>query len=355
MSLTPYIGPATILQLYRAVCAQGVDTLYHMSVHDLVSCGVSEHTARRVYAGLRDQKTLDHEMHAIKRVKAQYVTIADAAYPTMLWHTTTPPPVLYYQGASLDVVSQSIACIGSRRSSLYARRAAERILPEISRYGYSIVSGGAHGADTIAHQVTLEHHGTPVAVLGSGLGCPYPERNASLFHRIRQQGGVIVSPFAIDTPARSYHFPIRNRIIAGLSRAVLVLQAARKSGTRITASYALEDGRDVAAVPGPIEDPLSQGVHALIQEGAHLATSGADVLRMCDHTYTPYPVQENRGGYQAAYENTDPLVALCHTPQHFDTLLQETGLSYDQLQQRLMQLHIAGTLIQDASGCWRSA
>jgi len=340
------VGSQSILRIYNALGPHQISRIYRMSVADIQACGVSQRVAQRVYDGLTDISIRDRELRAVDRVGARYVTIADEAYLHYLWNISTPPPVLYYYGASLNICEPSVAYVGSRKADAYARRVIDHMMPDIVAHNYTVVSGGAYGADTFAHQAALRHGGVTAAVLGSGLGYPYPHGNRRLFRHICQSGGVVMSPFAVDTKAHAHNFPIRNRVIAGLSTGVVVVQAARQSGAHITASYALDAGRDVGAVPGHIDDPLSDGVHELIRNGASMITSGADVIHMCGGDY-----QHARPASQVAHEE-DPIVALCRTPQQFDALLAHTGMEFMHLQTRLMELQLAGKITQDMSGCW---
>jgi DNA processing protein len=241
--------------------------------------------------------------------------------------------------------------IGSRNASRYAQDVMRRIIPDLVAHGCSIVSGGAIGADTMAHEMALDCQGKTCAILGSGLLEPYPRTNRKLFKRIVDVGGALISPFPLQTKAQPAHFPARNRIISGLSRAVVVVQAKEKSGTRITAQYALDQGREVGAVPGPIDDVLSHGCHALLKEGAHVVTSGIDVLNTCGiaaHTDGVRPVAID----DAQHEETDPLMQFCREPRMFDDIVQYMNCSYDEMQAQLFALQMAGNVQQDFTGRW---
>ena len=214
------------------------------------------------------------------------------------------------------------------------------------------MSGGARGADTMAHQKTLDHGGKTVAVLGSGLMRPYPPENDNLFSAIIEQGGALVSIFPLLMEPLAEHFPARNRVIAGLSRGCLVIQAAAKSGTKITAEYCLNQGREVFAVPGPINDPLSAGCHDLIGQGAKLVSNAADILAEFGYELpatVPIEPQEKPGKkaqkpYVPAFQTSiileDPLeaaiVAACIKPCSVDELLEATGISLITFEQKAL-------------------
>ncbi len=210
-------------------------------------------------------------------------------YPDALRALPQPPPVLHLRGR-LELISRpGIAVIGTRAHSTYGRDATVSLVVGLVRAGYTIVSGLARGIDGIAHRTALEVGGDTVAVLGTGIDVPYPAEHDELFRAIAEHG-CLVSEFPPGTPPHKWHFPRRNRIIAGLSRGVLVVEAPEKSGAMITAEYALEEGKEVFAVPGPIYNPTSAGTNRLIKEGAALVTSAADILRILEsRTGEPLP------------------------------------------------------------------
>ena len=349
MHLISGIGPATIMYLYNAL-AGDVSSIYWYTENDVQRLGIRKHTAQALVSGLRETRALYNELRLLEQYNISCVTIHDAAYPRYVRAITTPPPVLYYYGGDITQLDNSVAIVGSRKSGSYARSVVNQIVPSLVEHGYTLVSGGAYGADTLVHKHTLTAGGKTAAILGSGLLCPYPARNKRLFDEIAASGGLVVSPFALREQAQAYHFPTRNRIIAGASKGVIVVQAARKSGTRITAAYALEEGREVGAVPGPITDPLSEGVHSLLQNGAYPITSAYDVIALCDGDSAVQHTLETAEESNVATE--DPVVRACIQPHSFDALLAQTGLSFHDLQTRLLQLQMSGKIAQDVSGCW---
>ncbi len=210
-------------------------------------------------------------------------------YPTALGSLPQPPPILYVRGRLELLGRPGIAIVGTRRHSAYGRDATVSFVVGLVRAGYVIVSGLARGIDSIAHRTALDVGGDTVAVLGTGLDVPYPPEHADLFALIAERG-CLVSEFPPGTPPRKWHFPQRNRVISGLSRGVLVVEAPEKSGALITAHYALEEGKEVFAVPGPIHNRVSHGPNRLIQDGAALVTSAADILRVLEsRTGEPLP------------------------------------------------------------------
>lgn len=210
---------------------------------------------------------------------ARVLDVRRPEYPAALRTLPQPPPVLFALGRVELLGRPSIAVVGTRRHSMYGRDATVSFVVGLVRAGYTIVSGLARGIDGVAHETALEVGGDTVAVLGNGLDVPYPPEHRELAERIAFKG-CLVTEFPPGTPPRKHHFPQRNRLIAALARGVLVVEAAERSGALITAQYALEAGAEVFAVPGPIHNPTSRGTHRLIQDGAALVTSVADILRV---------------------------------------------------------------------------
>lgn len=212
-----------------------------------------------------------------------------SGYPIALRSLTQPPAILYVRGRPELLSRPGIAVVGTRGHSVYGRDATASFVVGLVRAGYVIISGLARGIDSIAHRTALEVGGNTVAVLGTGLDVPYPPEHEDLLHAIAERG-CLVSEFPAGTPPLKWHFPQRNRIIAGLARAVLVVEAPEKSGALNTAQHALEGGKEVFAVPGPIHNPTSAGTNRLIQDGAALVTSVADILHVLEsRTGEPLP------------------------------------------------------------------
>ena len=280
LSLIDGVGPATI-QLIREHKPADMPwaELYRLSLADLRHhFDLGPVVTQNLFYGLGDDGLLKQELALLADEKFSLITILDPSYPALLKHINAPPAVLYIQGADLATFTKCIAIIGSRDADRYGKQVIESFVPPLVEHGWSIVSGGALGADAMAHAATLKAGGKTIAVIGSGLLHPGPTSNLDLFDTILANDGALLSIFPLSMKSRPENFPIRNRIISGLSRGVIVAQAARKSGTRITAQYALEQGRDVFAIPGLIDNPLSEGCHALIQEGAKLISRVEDVF-----------------------------------------------------------------------------
>ncbi len=215
----------------------------------------------------------------IKKSGIKWLTIFDDSYPELLKEIYDPPLVLYYLGDILKIDKKAIAIVGTRKITGYGEMVTEKFTKELSGVGITIVSGLARGVDACAHRTVLENEGRTLAVLGGGLKKIFPPENIALAKRIINGFGALISEFAPDDPSLPGNFPARNRIISGLSLATLVTEAAEDSGSLITAKLALEQGREVFAVPGPITSELSKGPSILIQQGAKLVTSSDEILK----------------------------------------------------------------------------
>ncbi len=266
------------------------------------------------------------------------VTLADAAYPARLLDLADPPPVLYIQGNLAALAGPALAMVGARSATAQGLRDAEAFSATFSDAGLTVVSGMALGVDAAAHAGGLRGSGGTVAVIGTGADVIYPARHRELAGRIAEHGA-IVSEFPLGTPAVSHNFPRRNRIIAALARGVLVVEAAARSGSLITARLAAEIGREVFAIPGSIHAPLSKGCHLLIRQGAKLVESAQDVLEELGTAASPaairkVPVPEGAPDALGA--------ALAYDPVTPDALGARSGLSPDAVAAELLRLELAG-------------
>lgn len=226
-----------------------------------------------------DKQALDPEGEwlGLERYHIKTLSVEADDYPWLLKQISCPPPILYYLGCLEALSRPAVAIVGSRRSTFYGQEVAGRLAGELAAAGISIVSGMALGVDTAAHRGALEGGGKTAAVLGCGLDLCYPPQNRKLMEEIASKG-VVFSEFPLGTQPLAANFPQRNRIISGLTLGTVVVEATAKSGSLITANYALEQNREVFAVPGNIGSPYSRGCHRLIKEGARLVESAADIL-----------------------------------------------------------------------------
>ena len=276
LNLLPGIGPLRVTQLLQFF-GEPVNIL-GASTKDLARLpGIGERLAAVIH-GWSEHCDLEDELTRVERAGVQIVTREDAAYPAQLFQIHDPPIVLYARG-SVDALDSpnSIAVVGTRRPTTYGMRMAEELSIAATAAGWTVISGLAIGIDTAAHEAVVRHDGRTVAVLGSGLGRIYPQQNLTLARQICDRGALI-SEFPLQFPPDRRTFPMRNRIVSGLSAGTLVVEAGTRSGALITASQALEQGRQVFAVPGRADSPQARGCHALIKDGARLVESFADVL-----------------------------------------------------------------------------
>lgn len=235
------------------------------------------------FAGLiahRQPASLQDELQRCERAGVRIITREDAAYPAILREIHDPPLCLYLRGEEkvFSRLRQAVAMVGSRHTTSYGIAVADNLATAAAMAGWTVVSGLARGIDTVAHQAVVRMHGCTIAVLGSGLGHIYPQDNIELARAIVAEGGALVSEFPLMFPPDKRSFPMRNRIISGLTQGTIVVEAGTKSGSLITAGQALEQGRAVFAVPGRVDSPQSRGCHALIKDGARLVESFTDVL-----------------------------------------------------------------------------
>lgn len=273
------------------------------------------------------------------------LTLADQTYPQSLL-TSADPPVLLYVKGRYDLLNRpGLAIVGSRNATPQGIANAEAFATSLAGAGLTIISGLALGIDAAAHRGALsangENLGSTVAVIGTGANRIYPARNRDLARRIAQDGA-IVSEFPLDTPALAGNFPRRNRLIAGLGKGCLVVEAAARSGSLITARLAAEAGRDVFAIPGSIHSPLSKGCHQLIKQGAKLVESAQDVLEEIGWQTGVPPQTAGIDGASADPAATTLLATLGHDPQDIDTLVSLSGLAPESLLAMLLQLELDG-------------
>lgn len=362
LSLIDGVGSATIKTIIeRKPDNVAWHALYDFLVIDWMSVfGCQEPLAVVLTAGLKNKNLLEQELRLIDQHAIQWITVLSDEYPSLLKHIHNPPVILYWQGNLDCLTAFTFAIVGSRKANFYAQDAINTFVPSLVVQGWTVVSGGALGADSMAHQATLNAGGKTAAVLGSGLLHKYPASNKKLFAQMIDQGGAVVSSFSVDTPAYPVNFPIRNRIVSGLSKGCLIVQAAQKSGARITAQYALDQGRDVFAIPGSIKDPLSKGCHDLIQLGAKLVTSADDIIveYAAFSIPTRHYVQQTLLDTQQEMAYDSPatqIIAACAQARSVEELLTQTNYSLAELQTMLFELQLDGKIKQDFAGMWQSS
>jgi DNA processing protein len=334
LSLTPGLGASTLRQLLKrfglpeAVLARKrAELASHLTPATLEA--LDSERVRELVARALDWAAGEH--HHI-------VTLADDTYPRALLETSDPPALLYGHGRIGLLHSPALAIVGSRNASAQGENNAWHFAKALSEAGLTVVSGLALGIDAAAHRGGLAGAGSTIAVLGTGIDVVYPTRNAELAAQIAEKG-LLLSEFSLGTPAIAHNFPRRNRLISGLARGCLVVEAALASGSLITARCAADQGRDVYAIPGSIHSPLSKGCHALIKSGAKLVESADDILMELSGFQ-----RSGSADTTAALSTSDAglLGVMGHDPVDVDSLCTRAGLTAEQVAAELLRLELDG-------------
>lgn len=355
---TPGVGPETARKLLAAF---GLPENIFSSSFSALEKVVSQRVAHALLAAPPDatlaliDKTLGWNAQAGNHV----LTLADDAYPPALLEIPDPPLILYAKGRLALLSAPALAVVGSRNATAQGIANADQFSQALSQAGLTIISGMALGIDAAAHQGGLRGAGSTVAVIGTGADIVYPARNRNLAHRIADCG-CIVSEYPLGMPAIAANFPRRNRIISGLARGVLVVEAALQSGSLITARMAAEQGREVFAIPGSIHSPLSKGCHLLIKQGAKLVESAQDILEELRH-FTPALTTAAAGTASPAPASANPknpltsrlLTAMGFDPVHVDLLAQRSGFDIATLSTQLLTLELDGLVERLPDGGYR--
>ena len=349
LSHTPGIGTKTFNALIDKF-GQPAE-IFNLSTPDLLACGLSERLAKAIKRP--HKRGVDNDLAWLQTSPHHHIlTINDALYSDYLRQIFQPPPILYATGDIKLLNQPGIAIVGTRKASALGRSVAYDFSEQLAQSGLVIVSGLARGIDTQAHRgATGTAGGKTIAVLGNGLDVVYPRQNLALSREISTHG-LLVSEFPIGSKPLPQHFPRRNRIISGLSVGALIIEAAIKSGSLITAACALEQGREVFAVPGAINNPLAGGCHQLIQQGAKLTTCMDDILiELQDLAPALQERPQNTKNLQNLNsELTRMLAYIDASPLSIDRLIEKSGLTPEQVSSMLIQLEMGGHIACDAFG-----
>ena len=346
LNLLPDIGPVRIRNLLsRFGSAQAVlaATQADLSQVDKVGFKAANNIIR-----WRDLIDLDGELRRIDQFGANIVTTDDSEYPALLRQIYDPPPVLYVRGTLRPEDAYAIAMVGTRQSTLYGRQTAERLARQLAASGVTVVSGGARGIDSASHEGALQSGGRTIAVLGTGLDIVYPAENVKLYQRIAEQGAVITQ-FPFGRKGDKQSFPIRNRIVAGMTQGTVVVEANRASGALITANFAAEYGRTVYAVPGRVDSPRSAGCHDLIKDGAQLCESAEDVLAEFAHLQAIDPEESELSLPTLSHPEQQIFNVLTLEEMQQDEIIRRSELPAAQVSVALLQLEMK-KLIQQHPG-----
>jgi len=345
LSLVPGLGPATFWNLINNLGSPTEVLLAPTAVlQQIPGVKVSIVEALAQKSLLAD--VAEAEMDRLHELDGYVLTAQDSAYPELLGRTATPPPVLFVRGR-IDLLNRpSVAIVGSRAATSYGRRTAFTLASNLAAKQVIVVSGLATGIDTEAHAGCLAGGGSTIAVLGCGLDVVYPRSNRDLYNQVIEQG-VLVSEYPLGTKPDGFRFPARNRIIAGVSHGVVVVEAARKSGSLITVQYALEEGREVFAVPGQIDSAKSSGAHWLLQQGASLIVSADDILDILQLPLGELPQQDAHAQSQTVELDDESLALLellDNYPIRRDELLDRSGMKPAKISEILLLLELEGLI-----------
>ena len=330
IALTEYFGSA--------------EAVFHADEKALKEAGLKKEKELDAILKHQDLRLAERAMAFMKKENIVFLTIEDADYPAKLKNIYNPPAVIFMKGNSeLLKRKMNIAIVGSRKASSGGRKQAESFGEALSGMGLTVISGLAEGIDSAAHTGALRGIGSTIAVMGTGVNLCYPPKNAELYYQIAEKG-LLISEFFMDEPARTFHFPLRNRIISGLSDGVLVVEARKKSGALITADHALEQGKNVYAIPQDIRLSQSIGSNKLLKEGAKIVTDPSDVL---EDYITDYS-SENNQQEQRTENKTDHLNEeeqalykhILNGVQTLDELELVTGLPVPRLNSLLMMMEL---------------
>jgi DNA processing protein len=346
LSLVPGLGSVGIKNLVERFGSS--EAVFRAEVQDLMSVeNVRKDLALRI---VKREFSLDPSrvLKRLEKLGARIVTYEDPLYPALLREIHDPPMVLYLRGQDIPSKSTFVAIVGSRNPTPYGLKAAEKIAQGLARRGLGVVSGMATGIDSAAQWGCIEGKGFTVAVLGTGIDVIYPSPNKKLFEKIICHGAAITE-FPLGAPPEPKHFPIRNRIISGLSKGVVVVEATKKSGSLITAGLALEQGREVFAVPGSIDSFKSVGCHYLIKQGARLIENADDILDEFGLNYPFAPITDTFQQYRLPLmESSEKLVyeIIGDYPLHIDEIARQGNLEPGAVSSILMKMELKGLVRQ---------
>ena len=324
-----------------------LESAWRASESDLIEAGLDARTASAIQAARQEIDPVA-ELAKIETAGISALTRRDAGYPSRLREIDDAPPVLYVRGALLPEDEWSLAVVGTRRATAYGRQAASELTRGLAANGMTVVSGLARGVDTIAHRTALDSGGRTVAVLASGLDTIYPPENRKMAEEIAECGAVI-SDYPLGTKPRADFFPRRNRILSGLSLGTLIIEGDHESGSMITAKFALEQNREVFAVPGSIFSPQSRGPLSLIKDGATPVSSADEILEALNLTKINAQLDFGRAAPPESEDERALMHVLTREPQHIDDVARRAGLAAATVSGTLALLELKG-IVRDVGG-----
>lgn len=342
LNMIPQIGPIRAKYIFKHF-----KTLPHFmkaNKDDLLCVPTITEKIAEIIISYRQKIDYRREIDEAEKKGIKIITLIDTEYPYLLKQIYDPPPVLYVIGKEDVLKHISIAIVGTRKATPYGKNTAYELAWSLAKYNINIVSGMARGIDSIAHQGAINAEGATTAVLGSGLDIIYPRENIKLMRKILKCG-CVVSNFPLGTKPVPGNFPARNRIISGLSSGIVVVEAAEKSGSLITADFALEQGREIFAVPGNIKSPYSKGTHRLIKQGAKLTENIDDILEEFQLTHVSTVVNAKETNKPKVKPDEEKVIKQIEfEPTHIEQIRKKTELSISLLNNILTRLEIKGLI-----------
>jgi DNA processing protein len=344
---TPGIGSQTLARLLTQL---DIEQVFSASRATLSALGLSDKIIQALQ--VPNWALIETDLDWLNQTQNYAITLEDVNYPPQLKEISSPPPVLFVKG-QIEILGQAqIAMVGSRNPSTQGAKIATEFAQALAQAGFVITSGMALGIDAASHQGALNVNRPTIAVAGTGLDRVYPACHKQLATQIVEVGA-LVSEFPPGTSAKASHFPRRNRIISGLCQGLLVVEAAQQSGSLITARLALEENREVFAIPGSIHNPLARGCNALIRQGAKLVETVEDIFEELGQ-YNHIPMENVARGQQTMLdlEQQNLLKLLDYNPTTIDTLVQESGWSVETISSMLLVLELQGYIAEAAGGSY---
>lgn len=346
LTMVPDVGPVAFGRLLAVYGSP--DAIFGAPLKDLAAIeGIGEKKARNIN-GFSGWKDAERQVDNLNRMDVSAVTLDSPEYPAMLRQIADAPAVLYVKGSLKGDDKFAIALVGPRKPTPYGSSVAEGLSTGLAESGFTVVSGMARGIDTIAHVSSIRTGGRTIAVLGSGIDMPYPPENRGLMKKIADSG-CVVSEFPLGTKPLRENFPARNRVISGLSLGVVVVEATRDSGSLITAGCALEQNREVFAVPGNINSLNSAGTNELIRKGAKLVQTPEDIIEELAPVLKGYIKKRERPGIEITGEDKKVCDILTGEPKHIDVISRELAVSSAKALAVLLSLELKG-IVKQADG-----
>ncbi len=348
LNLLPDIGPVLARRLLSVF--GNAENIFQIPVNELRKVeDIGENRAKGI-VGFKQWDMVQREIDNVMKNNAKLIAINDKSYPEGLKRITDAPIVLYVKGDVKDEDKYAIAIVGSRIPTDYGMRVAEKISRKIASYGLTVVSGMARGIDSASHKGALRAGGRTIAVLGSGINVPYPLENRGLMNAIASSGGAVISEFPFGTKPNKENFPRRNRIISALSMGVIVIEATVDSGSLITVGYALEQGKEIFAVPGNITSANSKGTNNLIKKGAKLVEDAEEIIDELGPQIKGILKEEKlmtKEPLPSMTENEKLLYSfLSSEPKHIDDITRGTKISGSEVLSILLNLELKGIVRQ---------